>query len=215
MKLIVPTSWADVTVRQFMDLAKVPDLKFDEMDASFRTLAILCNVSDEVFIDMPLPELKQIIAKVDFIKHHKTSFPIKNSINIKGKRYSINYNAKKLLAGEYIDMQNYIKGGVNNSLNHCIAVYLKPVNIFGFRKRNCYKEGGRVQTLESRNATAEWVLDNLAMDIVLPMSGFFLKNWEKLIKHTQIFLEIQQVRASKNLKRELHKAGLSTLTAGI
>jgi hypothetical protein len=215
MKLIVPTSWKDVTVSQFMELAKVPDLGFDEMDATFKTLSILCNVSDEVFIDMPLPELKSVISKVDFIKDHKTNFPIVNSVKIKGRRYAINYNAKKLLAGEYIDMQNYIKGGVNKNLNHCIAVYLKPKNIFGFNKRGCYKEGGRVQTLESRNETAELVLDNLTMDIVLPMSGFFLKNWERLIKATQIYLEIQKTRADKRLKRELEKAGLSTLMDGI
>ena len=218
MKINIPTSWSEVTVRQFIELSKVPELGFDEVDTQFKILSILTGVEDDVFINMELPELKKAIKITTFTKSQPANSKIRQYVKIKGVKYSIQYEANKLLAGEYIDLQNYIKGGVNNNLHNVIAVYLKPVNFFGFRKIGCYEKNSKrkwIQTLESRNETAEAILDGLTMDLVFAMSGFFLRLYQRLILRTQLYLEVQNHKAMKSLKKELAKAGLPTHTVGI
>lgn len=217
MKLTIPTGWQDVTVRQFIELSKVKGLEFDELDTQLRILSILTNVEDDVFIEMPISELKKIIEKTAFIKNHNQKFPLPYKFKIKGLRFKFDWDATKLLAGEYIDIQNYIKNNSTENIHNIIAIYLKPVTMFGTLKKECYKktsQGEWMQTLESRTATAALLLDNLKMDAVLSMSSFFLNRWEKLIKATQIYLEVQNIKAMKELNKQLSKAGLPMCTVG-
>lgn len=218
MKIVVPTSWSEVSVRQFIELAKVKDLGFDELDTQLRILSILTGVDDEEFLKFDYPELQKVIKAAAFIEDYKTTKPIKFKYKIKGRRYDYEYDASKLSAGEYIDIQNYIKDNPNKNLHKIIAIYLKPVNFFGFRVKGCYtrnKKGKYIQTLESRNITAELVLDNLMMDKVLAINGFFLNRWEKLIKATERYLVKQNTKAMENVKKALKQAGLSIPTDGI
>ena len=41
MKITIPTDWSDVTVRQFQELAKVPELEYDDLDKQLKVLEIL------------------------------------------------------------------------------------------------------------------------------------------------------------------------------
>jgi hypothetical protein len=217
MKIVVPTSWSDVTLRQFIEITKVPSLGFSEEDASLRVLSILTGVDDSELINLDIRELKELTRRCAFVGDKTPTYKLPVNIKIKGRKYEVNYATNKLIAGEYIDLQEYIKRGTNNNLNHIIAIYLKPVNWFGFKKRKCYKKnknGDLIQTLESRNETAELILD-LTMDKVFPMSAFFLKNWERLVNHTVAYLEKQTKQTEKKLRDELSKVGSLKHTAGI
>ena len=218
MKISVPTSWAEVSVRQFIELAKVKDLGFDELDTQLRILSILTGVEDDEFLKFDHAELKKVIQITDFINDQKVEKPTKFKFKIKGQRFDFEYDASKLSAGEYIDIQNYIKNNPNENLHKIIAIYLKPVNFFGFKIKSCYdvnKKGKYIQTLESRAITADLVLDNIMMDQVLSMNGFFLNRWDKLIKATELYLEKLNKKAMKNLEKVLKEEGLSMPTDGI
>lgn len=217
MKIVVPTSWSEVTLRQFIEISKVPELGFSDEDASLRVLSILTGVDDTDLMNLDISYLKKITLTASFVGKEVPKYKLPVSIKIKGNRYEVNYSTNKLIAGEYIDLQDYIKKGANENLNNIIAIYLKPVNFFRFRKRNCYKKnpnGEYIQTLESRNKTAELILD-LTMDKIFPMSAFFLKNWENLINHTKVYLAKQNKIAMKNLKAKLSKADLLKYMGGI
>ena len=177
MKITVPTSWADVSIRQFVELSKVKELEFDEIDTSLRVLSILTGIDDAEFINLSLPDLKKLSAKTNFIGNHSHEVLKDFNLKIKGNRYRVEWDANNLIAGEYIDIQNYIKNGTYENIHKILAAYLKPVTIFGTKKRGCYKksrEGKTIQTMESRDATAELILDNLPMDKVFAINGFFL-----------------------------------------
>ena len=215
MKVRVPTSWEDVTLRQFIELSKVPDMGFSKEDANLRILSILTGIDDSELYELPVGELAKINALVKFIESKDSLFPVKYKIKIKDKRYKFEWKTNLLTSGEYIDIQEYLKSK-NDNLHKILAIYLKPINIFGFRIKSKYKKniyGKYIQTLESREETAQFLLDNITMDKVFAMSGFFLQTWGVLMKATQAYLAKEKNRAMKAIN--LSKEDLLKFTGGI
>lgn len=218
MKVTVPTSWEDVSIKQFIEIAKVPELGFDEWDSQLKVLEILTGVSDSVYYDMPLVELKLILNKTSFINSKPEYKGIKHRIKLAGQRYQINYEPKSLTYGEYVDLQEYIKDGTNKNLHKIIAIYLHPVNIFGRKVKKYYKKnhaGQLVQTLESRERNANLIYEHMKMSDVWPMTSFFLNLWGGLIKATRAYLEKTSKKAQENILKELKKMDLPSNTHGI
>lgn len=207
MKITVPTDWKDIKLKQFVEIGKVPSLNFSEEDAQFKVLEILTGVSDEVFLKLPLPELKQILKKTSFIYTSPEPKGIRNVIKIKGQRYRVRYKANELTGGEYIDVQHYLSEGVNVNLHKILAVYLHPINMFGFKQRKRYErvKWGLVQTIESRKQTEDLIYEHMTMDNVFPISSFFLRSWGALVRATQVYLEKKVARINRNLLREAKK----------
>ena len=218
MKINVPTSWRDVTVKQFVELSKVKELGFDEIDTQLRILSILTGEEDDTFLNISFAELKRLNNLTKFIEEKQPKGKFKTSYKIDGQRYRFEWDATKLLAGEYIDIQNYIKKGSNSNIHNIMAVYLKPVTILGTLKKDCFKankEGKMIQTLESREKTAEAILNSLTMDKVFSINGFFLNRWEKLTEGTLAYLKGEKEKAMKRMEKELEQEGLQMPTDGI
>lgn len=208
----MPTSWSDVTVGQFQELKEVPSLGFDPIDSQLRILQILTGVSDETFLALPWSSVKGLLQKIDFI--NKTPDLKKlYRVNIKGRRYSVNYRPEMLNAGEYIDLMNLTADGKGDAnIVKILSICLKPINIFGGRLAGCYKktkEGVWIQTIESREWTEKNIPDNLKMDVVIPMSRFFLKTWQLSMDSIRLYLkevgETELAKVETDLRK--HMAG--------
>ena len=102
MKILVPTSWKDVNVNQFIELSKVKSLGFDELDTQLRILSILTGVEDDVLLQLPISEIKRMSLMTDFIKHNQSKKEIDFTIKLNGKKFRVEWDATKLVAGEYI-----------------------------------------------------------------------------------------------------------------
>lgn len=203
MKITIPTTWADVTLNQFIELAEVPDLGFDPLDTQLRILQILSGESDEHFLKVPYVAVKELINKTDFINHTPHKLKIPKDVHIEDRSFRINYDIASLTAGEFIDLNELTKDAkkINSNMVKIIAIYLRPVNFWGGMKKGCYhktKDGHLAQTLESRRWTEERIGDCITMDMVFPMSSFFLTLWERLSKDME---QSFQKRAAKEMKK--------------
>ena len=219
MNITIPTSWSDVTLRQYQRIAEIPSLKFeDELDKQIKVLSILTGIVDDYFLSVPFSELGKLLSKVGFIYSLPKQSEIKSKINIKGNRYRVNLLPSNLVAGEYIDLTNLLKDKdkIADNLPDIMAIFLKPVNIFGLKKKGCYKEveGAMVQTLDSRDKTKELILDGLTMDYVFPISGFFLNLWESLMRVTQDYSGKQLEKAMKKINKQVEEMDLPKSTGG-
>ena len=217
MKVTLPTSWKEVTLNQFIELSKVKALGFDDLDATCRILEILTGISEEEFLNVSISDVKKMFDTVRFLDDRSFDAPTEFKYKIKGQRFKFEWDASQLLAGEYIDMQNYIDGGVSENMHNIMAIYLKPVNRWGFKTKGNYKknkEGKYIQTLDSRRSSAEMFKDNLTMDVVFSCNGFFLNRWQKLIKATHQYLGVSSRKAIKNLEKAMKKEGLKMPTVG-
>ena len=207
MKITIPTSWADVTLKQYKQIVEVPSLGFkDELDNHLRVLSILTGIDDTEFLSIPLKELNRILLKIKFIYQKPNKLPIQHKITLNGQRYRVNYLPSQLDAGEYIDLSNYTKeeDKIIENMPKILAVFLKPINFWGGMQKGKYKlnkQGRMSQTMESREETAK-LADDITMDVIFPMSDFFLKTWERSIEVTKAYFLHERRKAMNEARKQ-------------
>lgn len=119
----LPKSWNDISLEQFIELAELDKNEFDSLiEYNVLVLSILLDEDIDVFEEMELDELNELMKKVNFIR----SYPSKNHIQKLG-----HYTFKpfeKLSLGEFIDIEHYFKDGIKN-LSYICAILFKKVKI--------------------------------------------------------------------------------------
>lgn len=210
----IASKWSEVSLKQYMEIADINAIDMDELDKQIKILSVLSNTSEDKLCQMSVSDLKESIRVCQFIYTEHLAGHIKQYIKIGTKKFSINTDLKKITGGEYIDLTSFIKDKkqVTKNLPQIIAIFLHPVNWFGFKKNDCYIEG--CQTLASRHNTSELIECKLMMDEVMTLSAFFLKSWKALTKATLDYSELQMKitakKLSKAIKQDLQSTGAGT-----
>jgi hypothetical protein len=197
----VPTQWNEVTLKQYIEVADLMRVDIDELDRQVKILAVLSGVDEDELGRLSLPNLKKAIRAIQFIYNKPKPKPIKQHIKIGTKKFSVNLDMRSISGGEYMDLTQLIKDKemVTSNLPSIIAIFLHPVNYFGFRIKDCYVDS--VQTLDSRINTAKLIEDKMNMEDVIMLSGFFLNLWSVLIKDTADYSEKELKEVSKKLNK--------------
>ena len=201
----IANKWSEVSQKQYIEIADINAIDMDVLDKQVKILSILSNTPEDVIIQLEIPTLMKAIRVCNFIYTPPSAGHIKQYIKIGKRKFSVNTQVNKLVGGEYIDYTSMIKTQeeLTRNLPKIIAIFLHPVNLFGFKNRKCYEKtvhNTMVQTLESRNKTAKLIESNLMMDNVMMLSGFFLKSYEVLTQATLDYsvLQMKKTRAKLN-----------------
>lgn len=218
-KIKLPTSWGDVTLKKYIEITEFQAVDMDELDKSVKILSILSDKTEDEILDISLPDIKECIKRIQFIYTTPEEGKIKQKIKINGHRYFINLNVRSITGAEYIDFTSLLKekDKITQNLTQILPIFLKPVNIFGFKKKKCYRindKNEEVQTLESRAFTSKLILDNLTMDIVFNLSGFFLRNYQALTKATLDCIIKENSKKRELILRKMKKEGFKNTGAG-
>lgn len=206
----IKTKWSEVTLKEYITIADITAIDMDVLDKQVKILSVLSNTPEDILCQLSLSDLKEAIRHCQFIYTKPLAGHIKQYIRIGKHKFSVNTNLKKITAAEYIDLTSLIKDKdeVTRNLPKVISIFLHPVNWFGFKKKSCYENN--VQTIESRNKTAEIIEDKLMMSDVMMLSGFFLRSWNRLTKATIDFSESQTAKARKMLLKVMSEDFKST-----
>lgn len=205
----LPKDWGQVTLKQYIKLSKI-DPELEDMDRHVKTISILSGEPEIKVWDLSLSFIKQAIAKTKFIYSQPESKGVRTSIRIKGNRFHIDNNVRHICGGEYIDLTSFLKekDKITDNLPHILAIFFKPVNFLGLKKKRHYRKNDKgilIQTLESRNETAKLLEEHLTMDIAMGLSAFFLKNWEASIKAIQDYSIGEMEKQTKKVKKIMKK----------
>ena len=201
----IKNQWSEVSLKDYIEICDIIAIDMDELDKQVKILSILSGVSEDKLCQMSLPHLKEAIRHCQFIYSLPKDMPVRQSITIAGQRFIINTFLNEITGGEYIDMVSLTKDKelITKNLPQIIAIFLKPVNWFRREKKGCFENG--TQTLESRNKTAKLIEENLMMDEVMRMSGFFLRSWTALTKATLDYSIVQNQKMTNQLLKEIKK----------
>lgn len=188
-------NWTQISINDYMELQEILERE-DAVDAEIGIVALLCGVSEDEILDLPLPEYQRLRAEAQFI----AQFPeVKNkapkSITIGDYKYDVITNMRKLTTAQYIDFQTYLKQGDDvKNLPYLLSVFIVP--------KGC------------KYGDDEYNIDDLAKDIkeYLPvvtafeMCGFFQKTFLNSIKNTLFYLELKMGKAKTEKEKEVKKA---------
>lgn len=162
-EILIPTSWNDVTLREFIELSS---LDFDSykspVEYYIHVLRVFGNDDVENIFDyIKAVDLNSIIGQMSFMNEEPEKLDNK-SVEIDGEMYFLSDNLNELTVGEYVSIESLIEQKGQSSVDSVptvLSVLLRPKNEV-FDSANCVKR-------------AELFKDALSIEQVLGMSVFF------------------------------------------
>ena len=149
-------SWADVTLEKWVKLAhKDNETKVEE---ALKVIDTLTDIPKKLVKELALSDVANIMSKVAELQA-KQDTKLKRIIEINGIEYGFHPDLDSISLGEYADIEQFIKNGIDKNLPELMAVLYRPVK----EKKNdiyiidAYDGDIRLRTEEMKQMSAQQV----------------------------------------------------------
>ena len=149
-------SWSDVTLETWLKLIDFETgTKTEEAEA---TLEALSDIPKRLVKELALSDVAAIMSKVSELQQ-KQDTELKNIIEINDIEYGFHPDLSEITLGEYADIEQFIKNGIDSSLPELMAVLYRPIK----EKKNdiyiidAYDGNIRLRAEEMKQMSAEQV----------------------------------------------------------
>lgn len=191
----VPNNWKQVSINQYYNLLDVMELPLSDEDKAIAMLSALTDKPVEYLTDsIGITELMQSINSLKFIGDTEILAPAKARFKCNGKRFSFDLVLKDSNASSFISLSESIKDPVKSKKNihNVVAIFCHELNWLGFRKK---------RTVTSQKEIAEFLKNNMNMFDAFTYRDFFLRSYKVLSKATLNYLDKQNKKILKELKK--------------
>mgnify|MGYP003668922301 FL=1 len=161
IKIKIPTSLKDITLRQYKRFLKIQENVKEERFLNAKMIEIFCNVKLEKVMLLKLKDAEEISGILSKLFNEKPSLVSKFKLN--GVNYGFHPQLDDLSLGEYIDLDNFI--GDWDNIEKAMNVLYRPILV---KLKEKY-------SIEDYQVGNESNLLDMPMDAVLS-SIFFLWN---------------------------------------
>jgi hypothetical protein len=174
----VPTSWDEVTLKQYQEIERYYEGKDEHFDVR-KVLNILTNHTEDEINMLPLEYLEEIMEKLNFLSSLPKEEEPRNWCEINGERYSV-HTEQKLKTGEYIASDTALKGDKHNYAAIMAVLCRKDGELYDSHFENEVLEG-RIKLFEEQPVTK-----------ILPIISFFLRLYAVSMMPTLLSLEAKE-----------------------
>jgi len=190
--------WKDINIKQYQDICKEVNEDYtDDLERSIGILSILTNKPIHYYTDeMSVINLRNKLKDITFIHTKPKVDKLYSKVKIGNRRFKFNINMRVITAGQYIDLTEYVKDNekINDNLHLILATLCEEIKWTGSVKKTDFLE------------RAKYIQENMKMPYVFTLSGFFLLNYQRLIKATNDFLESEMEKVQKKTKEAIDLA---------
>jgi len=150
------SSWEEVTLEKWLQL-----IDFEtgtKTEEATETIAALSDIPKQLVKELALSDVANIMSKVGEIQS-KQDTKLKRIIEINDIEYGFHPDLDSISLGEYADIEQFIKNGIDKQLPELMAVLYRPVK----EKKNdiyiidAYDGDIRLRTEEMKQMSAEQV----------------------------------------------------------
>ena len=159
--ITVPTSWDEVTLKQFQEIETYyngTDREFDARDV----LHIFCGKSVDEINELPMDFIEKIMGHLMFLQTKPEDKEVTNKIEIDGETYVVNV-MEKLKVGEYVAVDTVMKSDKHN--------YAAILGILCRKHGEIYDSRFEAEVLNDRIA----MFERQPITKIMPIVGFFLQ----------------------------------------
>jgi hypothetical protein len=197
LQLEVPTSWEDITLKDYLELqAELKNYSDNEEAMNAVLLSKLCGLD---------ASLTQRLSVNDYISvtNELTSFmnnvelPLKQFITIDGKEYGFEPNLSKMSYGAFLDITKYDTLTIDKNWAHIMSILYRPVIK---KDKNHYS----IEPYDGENRSDMFL--QITMDIHFGALFFFVNLWMDLLKGI-LNSTIMTTDLPPQLKQTLLKSG--------
>lgn len=174
----VPTSWDEITLKQFQDIDnyyKDKERKFDVRDV----IHILTNKTIDEVNQLPVEFLEIIFDKLSFMNEQPVVGEPTNKIELDGVTYQVHI-MNKLKTGEYVAVDSVVKTDAANFAAILAIICRKEDEIFDSKFEN--------EILEDRIK----MFENAPITKVLPVMNFFINCYILSETPSQLYSTIEE-----------------------
>ena len=195
----VPTSWDEITLKQFQDIdnyykdrEKEPDIR--EM------LHILTNKTVDEVNQLPVEFLEIIFDKLSFMNEQPVVGEPTNKIELDGVTYQVNI-MNKLKTGEYVAVDSVVKTDAANFAAILAIICRKEDEIFDSKFEN--------EILEDRIK----MFENAPITKVLPIMNFFINCYILSETPSQLYSMVEEEinLTRQNIQDSVKNGGITKL----
>ena len=117
-------SWEDVTLEKWLKLIHFTEgTKSEEAAATIETLS---NIPKQLIMELGLKDIVVIMSKIAELQAEENS-SLKRIIEVEGKEYGFHPDLDSITLGEYADLEQFIKLGIEKHLPDVMAVLYRPI----------------------------------------------------------------------------------------
>ena len=119
-------SWADVTLSTWLQL-----IDFEtgtKTEEATETIAALSDIPKKLIKELSLADVAVIMSKVGELQA-KQDTKLKRIIEINDVEYGFHPDLDSISLGEYADIEQFIKNGIDSSLPELMSVLYRPVKL--------------------------------------------------------------------------------------
>lgn len=187
-----PTSWDDLTIKQFSEIERYYSDKEKKFDAR-EVVHILCNKSLDEVNALPMEFTEKILEKMLFLQEKPKEQEPKNEVIVDGEKYFVNV-MEKLKTGEYIAFDTALKSDPHD--------YASFLTILCRKQGETYDSKFEAEVFDGRREM--WEKQPLMK--IMPIVSFFFQLFIVSQVPTQLSLEIREglksIRESITSSRE-------------
>ena len=119
-------SWADVTLSTWLQL-----IDFEtgtKTEEATETIAALSDIPKKLIKELSLSDVAVIMSKVGELQQEQDT-KLKRIIEINDVEYGFHPDLDSISLGEYADIEQFIKNGIDSSLPELMAVLYRPIKL--------------------------------------------------------------------------------------
>jgi hypothetical protein len=119
-------SWSDVTLSTWLQL-----IDFEtgtKTEEATETIAALSDIPKKLIKELSLSDVAVIMSKVGELQQEQDT-KLKRIIEINGVEYGFHPDLDSISLGEYADIEQFIKNGIDSSLPELMAVLYRPIKL--------------------------------------------------------------------------------------
>jgi hypothetical protein len=109
MKITLPQSWDQVTIRQFTELIRVKEREMEPLETAIQLIAILSGEDYSEVSKLSLDSIRKAYAALSFIDSMDFPDKIEEYLEFDGVKYTAKLDIRKITAGQYIDLKDFTK----------------------------------------------------------------------------------------------------------
>jgi len=131
-KFSLINSWSDVTLSTWISL--VDFATGTKTEEATETIAALSDIPKQLVKELALSDVAVIMSKIAELQA-KQDTTLKRIIEINEVEYGFHPDLDKITLGEYADIEQFIKNGIETNLPELMAVLYRPIK---YKKENIY-----------------------------------------------------------------------------
>lgn len=173
----IPSSWDEITLKQFQDIERYYDDKDKKFDAR-EVLHIFTNKTVDEINALPLELTEILMNKLLFLQEKPKDVEASNKVKIDGEEYIINV-MEKLKTGEYVTVDTILK---NDKFD-----YSSIFAVLCRKNGEVYDSKFEAELFEKRKE----MFEKQPITKILPIIGFFLNLYVMLRIPSQLYSELE------------------------